>query len=90
MTNVKVLELDEKRLKENGYSLEEKNGILTIRNSGENLLVEIIYVDEDNILISTKYDFSWVKEVETVTITNGALLVLYVDDCGRGNFLVNN
>ena len=78
-------------LKKNGYKLEDKNNILTIRNYAGEIAVEIICCAENEVLINTRENYYWGKKIDTIVSAYGeSLYVYYTNNDDEEDNIVDN
>ena len=85
-----ISEEEKAELIKNGYKLENRNNVLTIRNCTGKVAVEIMFYAEDEILINTRDNFYWGKKVTAIISAHGeSLFVYYIDKDGNEEIIVD-
>ena len=86
-----ISEEEKAELIKNGYKLENRNNVLTIRNCTGEVSVEIMYYAENEVLINTRENYYWGKKVTAITSAFGeSLYVYYTDNDGNEEIIVDN
>lgn len=93
MTKDIISEKEKKELEKDGYMIEYNNNILSIRRCADEILVEIVYFEEDEeFLISTSKNYRWAKEIKAISSAFGEALFIFYTEKGEeeGEIIVDN